>query len=149
MSFMQDNKIFVDTNIIIYAFDMTAGKKHEIAKKILVDLWDSGRGIISTQVLQEFYVNAVQKIPRPISKDQAKEIIRDFLRWQVVINTGVSIVGAIDIGFRYGFSFWDALIIEAALSGSADLLLSEDLQDGQNINGLIIQNPFKGGSRID
>ena len=149
MNFMQDDKIFIDTNIIIYAFDVTAGKKHEIAKKILVDLWDSGRGIISTQVLQEFYVNAVQKIPRPISKDQAKEIICDFLRWQIVINTGNSIVGAIDISSRYGFSFWDALIIEAALSGNADLLLSEDLQDGQNINGLIIQNPFKGGSRID
>jgi predicted nucleic acid-binding protein len=69
--------------------------------------------------------------------------------WQIVINTGNSIVGAVDISSRFGFSFWDALIVETALSGNADLLLSEDLQDGQNINGLIIQNPFKGGGRID
>jgi predicted nucleic acid-binding protein len=86
MNFMQGAKIFIGTDIIIYAFDVTAGKKHEIAEKIPVDLWDSGRGIISTQVLQEFYVNTVQNIPRPISKGQAKEIIQGYLSRLYLVN---------------------------------------------------------------
>ena len=84
---MPDDKTFVDTNIIIYAYDVTAGKKHNVAENILADLWNSGLGVISTQVLQEFFVNVVQKIPKPIDKKQAKEIIRDFLKWHVVVNS--------------------------------------------------------------
>ena len=139
---MPENKIFIDTNIIIYAYDVTAGKKHKTAGNIMSDLWNSGLGVISTQVLQEFFVNVVQKIPKPIDKQQAREIVRDFLKWHVVVNTGDSIVEAIDICLKFGYSFWDSMIIEAAIKGGAAVIISEDLQDGQVVSGVTIRNPF-------
>jgi len=142
MNSMPEHKAFIDTNIIIYAYDVTAGKKHETARIIITDLWDSGLGVLSTQVLQEFFVNVVQKIPKPVDKQQAKEIVRDFLKWHVVVNTGDSIIDAIDICLRFEYSFWDSMIIEAAIKGGATVLISEDLQDGQVISGVTIKNPF-------
>jgi predicted nucleic acid-binding protein len=140
---MPEDKTFIDTNIIIYAYDVTAGKKHEAAGNILAELWNSGLGVISTQVLQEFFVNVVQKIPKPMDKQQAKKIVRDLLKWHVVVNTGDSIVEAIDISSKSGYSFWDSMIIQAAITGGAAVLMSEDFQDGQRINGVTIRNPFK------
>jgi predicted nucleic acid-binding protein len=140
---MTDQKVFLDTNIIIYAYDVSAGDKHEVASKIMVDLWDSGLGVISTQVLQEFFVNVTQKIPKPLDKRLAKDILSDLLKWDVVVNDGESILEAVEILFKYGYSFWDSLIIEAAMRSGSELLLSEDLTHGQIINGLIISNPFK------
>ena len=139
---MPEDKTFIDTNIIIYAYDATAGKRHEIARTIITDLWNSGLGVISTQVLQEFFVNVVQKIPKPLDQPQAKEIVRDFLKWHLVVNTGDSIIDAIDICIRFGYSFWDSMILEAAIKGGATVLISEDLQDGQVISGVTIKNPF-------
>ena len=140
---MPEDKIFIDTNIIIYAYDVSAVGKHQIASHILSDLWNSGLGVLSTQVLQEFFVNIVQKIQKPIDKKLAKEIVRDFLRWQVVVNNGDSILDAIDIYDKYRYSFWDSMIIEAAIKGGAVFLMSEDLQHGQVISGVTIRNPFK------
>jgi len=134
--------MFIDTNILIYAFDVSAGKKHQVASHILNDLWNSGLGVLSTQVLQEFYINVVQKIQKPIDQKMAQEIIRDLLKWHVVVNNGDSILDAIDISEKYGYSFWDSLIIEAALTGGVSVLLSEDLQHGQIISGVTISNPF-------
>ena len=94
---MSEDKIFIDTNIIIYAYDVTAGNKHKVAYSILTDLWNSGLGVISIQILQEFFVNVVQKIPKPIEKKLARKIIRDFMKWNVVVNNGNSIIEAIDI----------------------------------------------------
>ena len=139
---MPEDKTFIDTNIIIYAYDATAGKKHETARTIITDLWDSGLGVISTQVLQEFFVIVVQKIPKPLDQQQAKEIVRDFLKWHLVVNTGDSIIDAIDICIRFGYSFWDSMTLEAAIKGGATVLISEDLQDGQEISGVTIKNPF-------
>ena len=126
MTSMPEGKMFIDTNIMIYAFDVSAGKKHQVASHILSDLWNSGLGVLSTQVLQEFYVNVVQKIQKPIDQKMAKEIIRDLMKWHVVVNNGDSILDAIDISEKYGYSFWDSLIIEAALTGGVSVLLSED-----------------------
>lgn len=142
MTSMPEGKMFIDTNIMIYAFDVSAGKKHQVASHILSDLWNSGLGVLSTQVLQEFYVNVVQKIQKPIDQKMAKEIIRDLMKWHVVVNNGDSILDAIDISEKYGYSFWDSLIIEAALTGGVSVLLSEDLQHGQIISGVTISNPF-------
>jgi predicted nucleic acid-binding protein len=139
---MTEGKMFIDTNILIYAFDVSAGKKHQVASHILSDLWNSGLGVLSTQVLQEFYINVVQKIQKPIDQKMAQEIIRDLLKWHVVVNNGDSILDAIDISEKYGYSFWDSLIIEAALTGGVSVLLSEDLQHGQVISGVTISNPF-------
>jgi len=143
---MEGDKVFLDTNIIMYAYDVSAGEKHEIAKKILVELWDSGLGVISTQVLQEFFVNVTQKIQKPLDKRLARDIISDLMKWDVVINDGESILEAVEILLRHGYSFWDSLIIEAAIRSGAVALLSEDLADGQIINGVTVKNPFKNWS---
>ena len=143
MNFMKGDKVFLDTNIIIYAYDLSAGEKHKKAKKIFVELWDSGLGVISTQVLQEFFVNVTQKIPKTLDKRLAKDIVSDLLKWDVVVNDGESILEAVEILFKYGYSFWDSLIIEAAMRSGSEVLLSEDLTHGQIINGLTINNPFK------
>lgn len=143
---MRGDKVFLDTNIILYAYDLSAGEKHQISKKIVLDLWDSGLGVISTQVLQEFFVNVTQKIPKPLDKKLARDIVSDFLKWNVVINDGESILEAVEILLRYGYSFWDSLIIEAAIRGGAGALISEDLTHGQMINGVTIENPFQTNS---
>jgi predicted nucleic acid-binding protein len=139
---MPEDRIFVDTNILIYAYDVTAGQKHAIASDILADLWNARLGVVSTQVLQEFFVNVVQKIQRPVDIRLAKDIVKDLLKWHVVVNNGESILEAIDIHERYGYSFWDAMIIAAAIKGGAAVLMTEDLQDGQTIGGVSIKNPF-------
>ena len=139
---MPGSKIFLDTNVIIYAFDVSAGEKHEEARKIMAELWGVGRGLLSTQVLQEFFVSVTKKIPRPLSLKAAKEIVTDLLKWRVVINDGQSILEAADIQSKHHISFWDSLIIQAAIRGEASLLISEDLSDGQTIRGVTIRNPF-------
>lgn len=141
---MPDDKVFADTNILIYAYDLSAGEKHKIAKGIVMDLWDSGLGLLSTQVLQEFFVTVTQKIPKPLNVKAAQGIVRDFLKWDVVVNNGESILEAIEIQKQHGFSFWDSMIIEAAIRGGAAILLTEDLSHGQVINDLKIKNPFLG-----
>jgi predicted nucleic acid-binding protein len=139
---MKDNKVFLDTNILIYAYDVSAGEKHRTAGGIVMDLWKSGLGLTSTQVLQEFFVNVTRKIPKPLDKRLAGDIVSDFLKWDVIVNDGGSILGAIEILLKYNYSFWDALIIEAAVRGGSSLLLSEDLAHGQIIEGIPIENPF-------
>ena len=139
---MPDDRIFIDTNILIYAYDATAGEKHASASNLLIDLWNSRLGVVSTQVLQEFFVNVVQKIPKPIDKRIAREIVKDLLKWHVVVINGNSILDAIDISSRYHYSFWDAMIIESAIRGNARILMTEDLQNGQKIGGVTIKNPF-------
>jgi predicted nucleic acid-binding protein len=139
---MPGAKIFLDTNVIIYAYDVSAGAKREKAQKIIVDLWESGQGLLSTQVLQEFFVSVTRKIPQPLELKTAKQIVSDLLRWDIVINDGNSIMEAIELLSDHRYSFWDSLIIQAAIKGGASLLLSEDLSGGQNIKGITIKNPF-------
>ncbi len=139
---MPGDKIFLDTNIIVYAFDTSAGEKHDKAAGIIVDLWDSGLGLISTQVLQELFVTVTAKIPKPLETGPASEIVSDFLKWDVVINDGDIILEAIKIQTEYGYSFRDSMIITAAIKGGADMLLTEDLADGQSIKGVSVVNPF-------
>jgi predicted nucleic acid-binding protein len=136
------DKIFLDTNVIVYAYDKSAGEKHIKAKKILIDLWESGFGVISIQVLKEFYVTVTQKIPNVLKTEVAEEIISDFLSWEVVVNDGYNILEAISIQRRYRFSFWDSLIIAAAQESGCSLLYTEDLSSGQKIKDLQIKNPF-------
>ncbi len=139
---MSEDRVFLDTNIIVYAFDSSAGDKQRIARKALSDLWESGLGLVSTQVLQEFYVTITKKVPRPAAPDVARAIVEDLLQWKVIVNDGPSILEAIEIQKRYGFAFWDALIVQAAVKGGAGLLLTEDLEPGRLVDGVRIQNPF-------
>lgn len=144
---MKGVRTFLDTNILIYAYDTSAGDKHQKARDLLTGLWESGLGMVSTQVLQEFHVTVTRKIPKPLNLATAREIIADFLTWDVVVNDGESILKAIDVQEKHGFSFWDSMVIAAAIAGGAAVLLTEDLSAGQKIGGVEIRNPFAGGER--
>ena len=133
---------FVDTNILIYAHDLDAGAKHQCAAGVIRKLWESGGGTISTQVLQEFYVNVTQKIPQPLPYSVAQRLIQHYFAWNVEINDAQSTLQASEIQERYQLSFWDALIIAAAYEAGTTKLLTEDLTHGQVIEGISIENPF-------
>jgi predicted nucleic acid-binding protein len=139
---MTDGKVFLDANILVYAHDVSAGSKYAIAREVVTRLWEQGCGVLSTQVLQEFYLIVTQKLPRPIEMSAAEKVIGDLLNWEVVVNDGQSILGAIQLQKRYKFSFWDSLIVHAALQAGTETLLSEDLSAGQKIRGTTIENPF-------
>jgi predicted nucleic acid-binding protein len=106
-------KVFVDTNILIYAHDLDAGGKHEKAAASLEDLWEEEAGVLSTQVLQEFYVNVTRKIASPLSPVQARTIIENYLVWQIEVNAPETILLASFIEERHHLS-WDSLIVAAA-----------------------------------
>ena len=139
---MTDASVFLDTNIIVYAYDTSAGGKHSLAAELIEDLWNTGRGIISTQVLQEFFVTTTKKIGKPLDVPTARDIVKDFLKWKTVVVDGEIILEAIDIRVSHKYSFWDSLIIASALQGGASTLLSEDLSSAHRLKGLVIRNPF-------
>jgi predicted nucleic acid-binding protein len=137
------DKYFVDTNILMYAHDTSAGEKHERAKALVEELWRDRTGVVSTQVLQELSVNLRKKVRRPLDAKATRDIVTDYLTWQVVVNSGDSILEALDIEARYQVSFWDALVIQAAVAAGAETLYSEDLSDGQRYGAVRVKNPFK------
>jgi len=139
---MKEGKVFIDTNVLVYAYDVSAGEKHKMALEIMENLWNSGNGIISSQVLQEFFVSITKKISKPLNIITAKEIVKDLLKWKTVITDGEIILEAIDIHSQHKYSFWDSVIIAAAIGGGAGTILSEDLSDKQVIKGIAIKNPF-------
>lgn len=134
---------FIDTNILVYAYDNDEKTKNIIAKQIILDCWENKSGIISTQVLQEFYVTITAKLPKRLSLYEARELIKDYLSWPIEQVTPHDIIDATALQERYKFSFWDSLIITMAQKSSAEFLYSEDLQDGQKFGELTIKNPFK------
>ena len=134
-------KTFVDTNILIYAHDIDAKEKHLIAKEILSELWKDRTGALSPQVLQEFYVNATRKIEKPLTKKQARSVVDAYAIW-CVDTTSAEMAAAFRIEDAARISFWDALICASALKAGAERILSEDLNSGQKIEGLRIENPF-------
>ena len=140
---MSGDKIFVDTNILVYSHDVDAEQKHQIAQNTLLELWKNRNGALSVQVLQEFYVTMTRKVLHPIPPNSVRNIIRDYFSWHIEINDLNSILIASRIGEDYKISFWDALIVAAALKAKADKILTEDLQAGQIIEGIPIENPFK------
>ena len=113
-----------------------------IAANLLRELWRTGRGTISTQVLQEFYVNVTRKIPTPIPRSVARSIIEAYRTWPVELVDMAAILGASEIEERYRLSFWDSLIVVAARASGASKILTEDLNPGQTIAGVLIENPF-------
>jgi predicted nucleic acid-binding protein len=135
-------KHFVDTNILVYAHDASTGVKHEYARTLVEELWRTRSGVVSTQVLQELCVNVRRRAGRPLDLKATRDLISDYLSWQVVVNTGTAILEAIDLEERYGLSFWDALVVQAALSAGAETLYSEDLSDGQVFDTVRVVNPL-------
>jgi predicted nucleic acid-binding protein len=137
------DKYFVDTNILMYAHDTSAGAKHERAKEVVEALWRDRTGVVSTQVLQELSVNLRRKARRPLDVKATREILADYLTWQVIVNGGESILEALDLEIRFQLSFWDALIVQAAQASGAEILYSEDLSDRQTYGSVRAINPLR------
>ncbi len=136
------DKTFVDTNILIYAYDADAQAKHDIAKRVLHQLWEERCGVLSLQVLQEFYVNVTRKISRPLPKESARLVVSSYSVW-CVETTPAEISTAFQVEDEYLIGFWDALILASALKSGANRILTEDLNPGQTIAGIRIENPFR------
>ncbi len=136
------DKYFVDTNILVYAHDRSAGIKHERAQMLVEQLWDSGKGVLSTQVLQELCINLRRKVRAPLPVEEVRSLLRDYAAWEVVTNTPESVLEALDLEMRYRTSFWDALILQAAESAGASIVYSEDLATGQHYGSIWIVNPL-------
>jgi predicted nucleic acid-binding protein len=136
-----NDKTFIDTNVLIYGHNVDAKAKHEAAKRVLQELWNSRSGALSMQVLQEFYMNVTRKIPRPISRASARLVVNTYTIW-CVETTPSEIFMAFHIEDESHLGFWDALIVAAAIKSGAHRILSEDLNAGQTISGVRIENPF-------
>jgi predicted nucleic acid-binding protein len=135
-------KSFVDTNVLLYAHEETAGRKFGKAQTLIENLWAERAAVISTQVLQEFLVNLQRKTRRKPSALLLGTLVEDFTLWTVVVNDASSCVRALEVQERYGLSFWDSLIVQAAQISNAKVLYSEDLSDGQVYGGVKVVNPF-------
>ena len=133
---------FVDTNVLAYAHDASEATKRTIAQASLDALWSDRSGIVSTQVLQEFYVVATRKFDPPMRRQEARDIVALYSTWTVIQVDAPMILDATVLEERAQLSFWDALIVESARRSGAVRLLTEDLQDGRRLAGLRIENPF-------
>ncbi|WP_194817304.1 PIN domain-containing protein [Nocardia sp. XZ_19_385] len=134
---------FIDTNILVYAHDTEAGARHVIARDVLSDLWANGTGLLSAQVLQEFYNVATRKFTPRMSPPKARNIIASYSEWCTIDTDPLVLVNASFLHEQHSVSWWDALIIEAAGQSGAKYLLSEDLQHGREFLGLEVRNPFR------
>jgi predicted nucleic acid-binding protein len=134
-------KTFVDTNVLIYAHDVDTETKHAKAKRVLSELWSERTGILSMQVLQEFYVNVTRKIATPLPKNLARLIVNSYAIW-CMETTPAEISAAFRIEDESKIGFWDALIVASAAKSGATRILSEDLNAQQMIAGIRIENPF-------
>jgi predicted nucleic acid-binding protein len=134
-------KTFVDTNVLIYAHDVDAKAKHEVAKDVLRELWSERSGVLSMQVLQEFYVNVTRKIAKPLAKAEARLVVNSYSIW-CMETTPAEIAAAFRIEDESRISFWDALIVASAAKSGTARILSEDLNAQQTIAGIRIGNPF-------
>jgi predicted nucleic acid-binding protein len=139
---MSGNRQFVDTNILVYAHDVTAGDKHSRARDLVEELWQTRQGCLSVQVLQEFFVTTTRKIPKPLHAEAAARIIDDLAHWHLHAPAAADVLAATDIHQRTGASFWDAMILRSAKELGCDILHSEDLSPGQDYAGVQVRNPF-------
>src|SRR5216683_1420054 len=132
--------VFVDTNVFLYALDQANPKKQQAARAWREELWKNRLGRISFQVLQEFYVKATRKWPE--GRDQARAEVKDLLAWKPVTVNAAILERGWRLQDRHQLSFWDALIVAAAKSIECRYLLTEDLQTNQDLDGIIVINPF-------
>jgi predicted nucleic acid-binding protein len=134
-------KTFVDTNVLIYAHDIDANAKNEVAKAVLRELWSERTGVLSMQVLQEFYVNVTRKIASPLPKDLARSVVSSYVPW-CMETTPSEISAAFRIEDEARIVFWDALIVSSAAKSGATRILSENVSARQRIAGILVENPF-------
>jgi len=137
------DKVFVDTNVLVYAHDLDAGDRHSVASLLVAGLWDTRSAVISTQVLQEFYVTVTRKLAEPLSPEEAAAATRKLGEYTVARIDPAMVYRAIDLSQRHTVSFWDALILRAAIESGCEVLLTEDLHDGWEVEGVRVENPFR------
>lgn len=137
--------VFVDTNVLVYAIDLAAGEKHAAARRWMDALWARQAGRLSVQVLQEFYVTVTRKLRPGLSAADAQREVRAFLPWSPVEVSPAILERAWHVEARYGLSWWDALIVASAQAAGCGTLLTEDLQDGQDFDGVVVCSPFRQG----
>ena len=137
-----NDKFFLDTNILVYAHEPATGIKHQRARALVEMLWNTGGGVLSTQVLQELCVSLRRKMANPWTEEETRNLILDYMDWQIVVNTPDSVIETLAIETRFQISFWDALIIHAAESAGAAILYSEDFSDGQIYDSVRVVNPL-------
>ncbi len=139
---MSADREFVDANILVYAFDSSAGNKQTAARQLIGRLWNSETGCLSVQVLQEFFVTATRKVTRPLSADEAADRVREFASWRIFAPVAEDVLAAIALHKKAQLSFWDAMVVHAAAETGCDVLWTEDLTNRQVIQGVHIRNPF-------
>jgi predicted nucleic acid-binding protein len=135
-------KAFVDTNILLYAHDVSDLARNRRAVELLTQLWTDGNGVLSTQVLQEFAVNLQRRTSLSMTLEEVRRRIVLYLDWEVVVNGEGSILRGLEVQERNRISFWDAMIVQAAESAGCEVLYSEDLSHGQEYGGVLVVNPF-------
>lgn len=135
------DRSFIDTNVLVYAFDDADPVKQERALQIMATAAD-GQIVLSTQILQEFYVTVTRKLRRPVPVERAAAAVAALARLNVVSVDSPMVLAAIATHRRYQISLWDALVVEAARAAGCARVWSEDLQSGMQIAGLAVENPF-------
>lgn len=133
---------FVDTNVLLYALDEDQGDRYTVAAATIENLWESNDGVLSTQVLQELYVNLTRKLRLPMSRPRARAAVERYTTWPVHQVTPGNILAASELEQRHSLAFWDALIVVAAQELGAARILTEDMQHGRTFGGVRIENPF-------
>jgi predicted nucleic acid-binding protein len=135
--------VFVDANVLVYDRDRRDPSKHERAQAWMSALWQHpGLGVVSSQVLTEFYWTVTRKLRPGLDEEAARRYVRALLAWESVATDQAAIIDAWTVQDRFGFSFWDSLVVAAARIGRCRILLTEDLQDHQDLDGLLVVNPF-------
>jgi len=143
---MKDNPPLIDTNILIYAYDVTPGRKHQIAKDLLAKVWSHNKVYsISTQNLSEFYVIATKKIPNPLNPEQAKAVISDILdfsHWNVLTPKPQTVKKAIEYVIACKSPYWDCLLAATMTENGITTIYTENVRDFKKIPHLTVENPF-------
>jgi predicted nucleic acid-binding protein len=139
---MSADRQFVDTSVLVYAHDVSAGPKTERAHELLTSLWTSGEGCLSVQVLQEFYVTVTRKEARPLDLEAAAQVVADLGRWKTHAPQPHDVLEAIRLHGRARISFWDAMILHSAAALDCRVLWSEELKPGPSPAGVVVENPF-------
>ena len=135
--------VFVDTNVLVYSRDARNASKQQRAREWMEVLWDSKRGRVSPQVLQEYYETVTRKLKPGMAAEEARSDVRDLFHWLVPIEPSLILEAAWHIQDQGSFSFWDALILGAAQTMDCDFVLSEDMSAGQTVAGVRVVDPFR------
>ncbi len=133
---------FIDTNVLVYAYDPTTADRHEKARDLVSRLWAEGSGVLSVQVLQEFFWTVTRKVPRPLDSATAIDILEELSAWPVYAPAAADVLQAAELSVLRKIAFWDAMIVHAAISAGCTTLWSEDLSSGSRVGSVEIRNPF-------